>query len=517
MENQDNNDIFDKHHDNLYKETGFWEKIQEIREGLKCDIDTGEYKYAVSERNRLFSSGFISFMVTIAIATILCLVAFSTQDQPTEPNFEVTVVEPEEVEIPPEEIPPPEEFEPPEEDIEPSDVVADTVTDVFTPEVMENPVTDTSVKPVEMTAVMQVNSPIVLRNLFANRSPGQRGEALAKFGAPAGTEDAVLKALRWLKRNQNADGSWNMGGPESAMTGLALMCYLAHGETPQSIEFGHTVETAIKYLVSQQKADGNFERTGGHHSYGNAIANYALCEAFAMTQIYTLKEICEKGIKVIVDGQQAGGTWDYDYKQGPRKDSSVMAWQAQALKAASIAGLEVEGLDSAMTNAVAGFISFQGAQGGFGYTSAGNGPLTGACVLSLQLLNKGGKESIAKGLEYMYDWRMDWDGKQYVKKSPLYHWYYITQAKFQAGGGEWTEWNNIMSPTLIKEQFPDGHWEHASAKLKSPVYSTTLACLMLEVYYRHLPTFSVNTNEDGGVAPVNEGNGDGDDVIIQIL
>jgi hypothetical protein len=513
-------DFAQKNHDKLYCVKGFWEKIKDIREGLKLPIDTGEYKYAKSESDRLLSSGFTSVILTSLIVALLSLFAFSSQIKYEEPTFEVTVMEPEEVDIPIEEITPPEEFEPVEVEIEVTDVVAETVTEVFTPEVMENNPTETSVKPVDITAVAFVKSPMVLKNLFANRSPGQRGAALAAFGAPEGTENAVLKALRWLKANQNPDGSWNMGAPETAMTGLALMCFLAHGETPQSEEFGHTVEYAIKYLVSQQKADGNFNKTGGHHVYGNAIANYALCEAYAMTRIVLLKDICDRGIKVIVDGQQAGGTWDYGYSAGPRADTSVMAWQAQALKAAYIAGCSVEGLSEAIEKAVKGFESMQGAKGGFGYISASDGPLVGAAVLSMQLLDSGGQASINKGLEYMYDWTMDWDGKKFVKKNPIYHWYYITQAKFHEGGPAWNSWNDVMSPTLIEKQFDDGHWEHPNAHEKSPVYSTTLACLMLEVYYRHLPTFKNNNSDAEHVADPKdplEAEDPEDEIMIRIL
>ncbi|UQT43167.1 hypothetical protein M5E88_10450 [Akkermansia muciniphila] len=53
-------------------------------------------------------------------------------------------------------------------------------------------------------------------------------------------EEAVVKSLRWLKKQQNKDGSWG-GAPHNykcAMTGMALLSYLAHCETPLSEEFG---------------------------------------------------------------------------------------------------------------------------------------------------------------------------------------------------------------------------------------------------------------------------------------
>jgi len=90
-----------------------------------------------------------------------------------------------------------------------------------------------------------------MSGIYGNRSPGARGRAMKKFGGNGIAEGAVLRALRWLKVNQAKDGSW----PKSkhAMTSLALLTYMAHGETPESEEFGKTVQEAIKYLVKMEK------------------------------------------------------------------------------------------------------------------------------------------------------------------------------------------------------------------------------------------------------------------------
>ena len=73
---------------------------------------------------------------------------------------------------------------------------------------------------------------------------------------------------------------------------------------------------------------------------------------------------------------------------------------------------------------------------------------------------------------------------------PVYAWYYITQAKFQKGGKDWQEWNPKFSTTVIRNQIVEGklgHWE--GGDWGGTVYTTTLCTLMLEVYYRYLPTF----------------------------
>jgi hypothetical protein len=78
----------------------------------------------------------------------------------------------------------------------------------------------------------------------------------------------------------------------------------------------------------------------------------------------------------------------------------------------------------------------------------------------------------------------------------LYYWYYGTLALFQKQGDEWTRWNRALQAELLHKQ----RWDGASAGSWDPddlfggyggrVYSTALAALSLEVYYRYLPIYS---------------------------
>ena len=80
-------------------------------------------------------------------------------------------------------------------------------------------------------------------------SKDDRLKRLAANGGTPVCEDAVVKGLRWLKANQQADGSWK-GQDKIAMTGLALLAYFGHCETPASPEFGESCMRAITYLVN---------------------------------------------------------------------------------------------------------------------------------------------------------------------------------------------------------------------------------------------------------------------------
>lgn len=331
-------------------------------------------------------------------------------------------------------------------------------------------------------------SPLIMRGLYSTRMAGGKGGragAIKKYGGSNEGETAVLKALRWLKEHQEADGSWAGAGSPTAMCGLALLCYMAHGETPASKEFGATVEKAIRYLMYAQEPSGRFKNAGPNYAYGHAIATYALSESYGMTQMVLLKDPMEKAVKIIIDGQQAGGAFDYNYNKDARRDMSVTGWQVQALKAAKMAGCEAKGLQECLYKCVDGVKSFAGPSGGFGYDGVGNSPtLAGAGALCLIFLDHMNDPVVKSTFLLTKDVLPSWANGG----GGLYNWYYTTQARYQQGGPLWESWNKVMLPLLVKNQMKDGHWEVGSTHGSCPVYDTTLCCLSLEVYYRYLPT-----------------------------
>lgn len=363
--------------------------------------------------------------------------------------------------------------------------------------------------------ISAVKGPLVLKGLMANRTAGGRKGAISKYGGTGSGEVAVSKALRWLKEHQRADGSWDAS---PAMTGLALLTFLAHGETPSSPEYGPTVEKAIKWLISKQSANGSFAGS----TYVHGIATYALSEAFAMTKIVAVKEAMEKGIDVIIKGQAEKGGYDYQYGNSGRWDMSCCGWQYQAMKAAKMAGSTHPDLDKAIKKAL--FFLKEWAPcptGGWGYsgnqTTPGGGAswtMTSAGTLAMQLLGQGRSPLVKAGLKYLDTAplaRCEWPDKG---KGNVYGWYYLTQARFQAGGDDWDTWNKQFSRVLPSKQKPDGHWEDGDHDPGSFVYTTTLCALMLQVYYRYLPTNKLV--EDTSIE-TKSSSGDSGDASVQIL
>ena len=78
----------------------------------------------------------------------------------------------------------------------------------------------------------------------------------------------------------------------------------------------------------------------------------------------------------------------------------------------------------------------------------------------------------------------------------LYYWYYATLGLRQINDGRWRRWNEALKTQLLGRQRKDGRlagsWDHATVwgSYGGRIYSTALATMCLESYYRYLPLFS---------------------------
>ena len=218
-----------------------------------------------------------------------------------------------------------------------------------------------------------------------------------------------------------------------------------------------------------------------------------------MTKIPKLKEFALRATKVIIDGQHPNGGWAYKYAKGvgAHVDLSITGWCIQALKAAALTGITgLDGLDEAMDKAMGYVKSCQDSAGRFKYKSdsgSGKPSLTGTGVLCLQIWKYAKSEEVKKGLEYITGNRLHetWD------KVDTYEWYYHAQACFQSTGSGsskyWRDWNKNFQEVVVKAQAEDGHWPHSKVHWHgdTDIYRTTMAILMLEVFYRYAPMSKV--------------------------
>jgi len=341
------------------------------------------------------------------------------------------------------------------------------------------------------------NLPEAMRTRFG---PGKT-MAIEKTKMKPPTEQAVLRGLNWLQQNQADDGSWGDKN-KGAMTGLALLCFLGHGEMPKSPQYGLTVNKAVQWFIENgTRNDGRLHMAGAFSSagvYEHAMATYALAEFYAMTKDERVLELLKQAVGHIVKGQQPGGGWDYAYKQSGREDLSVSGWQIQALKAAHLTQLNLPGVDEALEKSMHLLSNLKGPNGGYGYTGRDDKySLSGVGILC-SLVWKGKHAELSQGMGWLLD---ETEGKFPVKyngpHANLYAWYYHTQAALMFGEPARSKWNKWFQDELVNAQSPDGSWPVPAAagahgpqvdnSMMGAVYRTTLCVLMLETFYRYAP------------------------------
>ena len=357
--------------------------------------------------------------------------------------------------------------------------------------------------------------PFSLPKVMADRcSPVARARAMKETGGKETSEATVMKALKFLEAQQHPDGSWG-GDYKGAMTGLALLSFLGHCEIQSP-----AVKKAIDFLVEQaNKNGGRLAVTGigsNQEPYQHGIATYALAEAYTMTKRKDIEPALKQAVAVIVGGQKPSGGWAYGYNVSGSDDLSVAGWQMQALKAAHYSGLNMDGVDKAMDRAIKWVETMQNKVTGlFGYNSAGdsvaNGTnprqrLVGVGTLALQVWKHAGSAAAQHGVRTITTHpNLDYKGPE----ANLYAWYYETQCAINAGGDHWKKWNAKFQDQIVNNQASDGSWPadgggenwRGGANGDNPewqLYRTALCTLMLEVYYRYLPS----SKSTGGGADV---------------
>jgi hypothetical protein len=388
--------------------------------------------------------------------------------------------------------------------------------------------------------------------MFGSRSGGGRKRALGKGGGSKASESAVDAALRWFKKHQSVDGSWEADkywkncteDPKcepgaishdsaqdivAAMTGYALLCYLGQGHDHKTRgKYQQVVKKGVDFLIAIQKPDGAFAA----RNYAHPIATMAIAEAYAMTNDPDLRGPAQKGIDIILkrqnrdpkaaDAAYSGLGWDY-VNPTNRNDSSTTGWNAMALKSGYAGGLNVgtgidgvkKWLDKAWraTNKDKKLDSLDPYkdQTYFPYSwdsatdKAEGGSL--ACVGMVCGVFTGRKAGDPL-MESLANFVM---ANQVPKGYPTntYYMYYNTLGIFQIGGEKWKTWNGSVRDMLIQAQRKgegclDGSWDWVGTGFPGHdigrVLSTAYNCLCLEVYYRY-----AQVNKLGAAAPGGKG------------
>ncbi|MGD9647125.1 MAG: squalene--hopene cyclase [Pirellulales bacterium] len=352
-------------------------------------------------------------------------------------------------------------------------------------------------------------------DIYEQRSQEERRRLSAAEGGGEETEGAVEAALAWLAKNQGSNGLWSPtkfgggremrvggedrqgagAGADTGVTGLALLAFLGAGYTHQKGPYQQNVERGLMALIASQKADGSLPGQANVYAamYCHGMATLALGEAYGMTRDARFRNPLRRAIGYTLAAQHpTTGGWRY-YPREPRGDTSQLGWQLMVLRSGELAGIAIPG------TARDGMVRFlksvaSGTSGGLASYRVDERPtrtmtaeaLACRLILGMQPDNPACREALDTVMQ-----EMPGDGQM-----NLYYWYYATLALHQLQGPEWERWNGALKASLLVRQHTDGElagsWDTNDiwGGYGGRVYTTALATLCLEVYYRFLPLHS---------------------------
>ncbi len=344
-----------------------------------------------------------------------------------------------------------------------------------------------------------------LENDFANRTGTAKQQAITSTGGDADTEAAVEAALQFLATSQRPDGAWdplasgagversplglNRGGAggkaESAITGLALLSLLGAGHTHQQGGYRDNVFRGLVHLMRVQKPDGSLSGDASVYAttYSHGMAALAVCEAAALTHDPAAIQSARRAI-AYTRRMQHPVTGGWRYLQGDPGDLSQLGWQAMLLDAGLRADLPI---DRRSIDGVKLFLNSvrMGNHGGLACYRPGEraSPTMTAEALATRLL-MGQAVPVAEIAEAEQFLLQNLPG---IGKDNYYYWYYATLALHQLQDEAWETWNQALKRRLLETQRPDGSWSSDTlwGGYGGTVYTTSMATLCLETYYRH--------------------------------
>ena len=304
---------------------------------------------------------------------------------------------------------------------------------------------------------------------------------------------ATDRALEYLALKQQPDGRWVAN---NGVDSVAVLAFLGRGHVPGRGPYSEVLERAKRHILSTQQDDGYFaSEMGTGRMYGHALATLAMSEMYGMDRDPRLEEAVRKGVGLIVSAQSPNGGWRYQPQPGDH-DLSVTVMQVVALRSANNAEIPVPA--NTIKNALAYVRSCNKPETGAFCYQPGNNPsaqMTAAGILSLQLLGEYNDPLIPPALEFLDKTPIQWSVGGPVNYFFYFH-YYAIQAQYQAGGHHWNNWHPQIREVLLKNQQPDGSWHapggnEANEGTVGPnhIYTTAMACLVLEIYIHFLPAY----------------------------
>jgi hypothetical protein len=346
---------------------------------------------------------------------------------------------------------------------------------------------------------------------------------------------AVERALEYLARTQNADGSWSgtvgfklnqdyrvtaRDVPHVGVTALAGLAFLSAGHLPERGKYGDRISRATDFVLSCVQENGLIT---AHETrmYSHAFATLFLAEVYGMKERQDIRAKLQAAVDLIVASQNSEGAWRY-VPLAVESDMSIAVCQLNALRGARNVGIRVpkSTIDRARQYVAASYVDSDDerfrypddyywlARGSFKYqatrhsntrssfalTAAGIAALHNSGLYGSVLEGAGGTMDLAASIDFLEATYPKVSGSSRYTFHYFYWYghYYATQALYVVGGKHWAWYYPRIRDELVRSQQASGAWPcliGTSPGGPGQAFSTAVGAVILSLPYGYLPIF----------------------------
>jgi hypothetical protein len=344
---------------------------------------------------------------------------------------------------------------------------------------------------------------------LVHRFTSERLQLLQLHGGNADTERAVRDALRWLANHQAPDGRWVAGDhgagtagvvdfqerqgtgltADTGVTALAILAMFGAGETATRGEYQRHLQRGLEFLCRSQASSGDLAGGADHFArmYCHGMSALALGEACSIHH----QPEWEQALQRALDFSQAcqhRATGGWRYRPGDLGDTSQFGWQVMALVSGQHAGLPIPqstrlGMEQYLRSVSSGQ---SGGLASYRHFMPATPTMTAESLVCRLLLRPEVSPAADEAVRYILAHPPD------DSVLNLYYCYYGSLALHLADAA-WDSWNLRMQSAILQRQVrrgdQAGSWglDTVWGRCGGRVYTTAMAALSLEVYYRYLP------------------------------
>ena len=327
----------------------------------------------------------------------------------------------------------------------------------------------------------------------------------AKPGEKATTNavEMTAKALDYIRRSQQADGSWgDKQWPQNV--GVTALCCLAlesEGSMPRQGPSGLQLARGLEFLLDSCKDDGQIVGRDVYvHGpmYDHSWATLCLLQSYGnMPWRRDMRDKISRAVQLLLKYQHVDGGWRYKMMREGHSDTLVTLNVLYALRLAVRSGFSVpaDTVDRGVAFIKAQALKDEGRYSGeWQYLPGGQtgSPTVAACgAIALFMAAKDPADFKDPRIAATIDMLDAHHKRQTVAdllETPYLHYgsFYVSQAMYHAGNRYWHPYYRKMLEVYAASQMADGQFED---QMGNSVYPTAAAAIVLQAPRGYLPLY----------------------------